>query len=69
MFWIVLDGKSYAITSYNVHQRDDIYELWIERPNGKSMRIKTSKDKEEIEELKEALDFALKHGESTFEIV
>lgn len=67
MIWIVKDERSYQAIGANVAVSNGKYSLWIERPTGASVKI-IEGDKEEVEEYKEAIDFAVKSGERLFEI-
>lgn len=70
MIWIVVGDESHQIISCNVHKWDNEYaklELWVTRPNGKNLKIKEG-NKEEIMELKEAIDYAIENGETAFRI-
>ncbi len=66
--WVILKDKSHEIISCNVHQEGDVFQLWVTRPNDKSLKLMESKDKELISTSKEAIDYAIKHGEPAFEI-
>ncbi len=68
MISIILGKATHQINSHNIHKEGDNYQLWITRPNDKNLKIKESTNENEIVELKEAIDYAIKHGQSTFEI-
>ena len=68
MLWIVVKGASYQIISCNTHKDGDKYQLWVERLNGKSLKIVESTDKNEVELVKEAIDYAIKHREPVLEL-
>lgn len=68
MLWIVVKGASHQIISCNIHKDGDKYQLWVERPNGKSLKIVESTDKNEVELVKEAIDYAIKHREPVLEL-
>jgi len=69
MLWLIINEASHQIISCNTHTTDKgVHQIWIERPNGKTMLIHESKNKEEVTEIKEAIDFAIKHGHKTLEI-
>lgn len=54
----------YMISSNtNYNEKEDKHELWISRPNGKNLKIKESPDAEEIELVKEAIDYGIENGE------
>ena len=74
--WIAINKSdeslksTYEITSYNeaFNKTTGLYELWVERKTGKNILIKTSKDRIDILELKQALDYAIAQDEPIFEI-
>jgi hypothetical protein len=68
MLWIVQDGESHEIISCNTYFRDGKHQLWIERPNGKTRLIAESEDKKIVEEIKEAIDYAIEHGHKTLRL-
>ena len=70
MIWIVKGDESHQIISSNVFETEETeeYEVWVTRPNGKNLKIMTHKEKSEAKLLKEALDFAIKDGHTTFTV-
>lgn len=69
MLWIVIKEASHQIISCNVHQENGKHQLWVERPNGKSLKIAESVNLKEVELVKEAIDYAIKHREPTLELI
>ena len=69
MLWIVMKGTSHQIISCNTHKEGDKYQLWVERPNGKSLKIVESTNQEDVEIVKEAIDYAIKHREPVLELM
>ena len=70
MLAIKLQEATYDVVGYNMFQVGDLtdnYQLWIIRPGEKGMMVKTG-TRAEIQELKEALDYAIDSGEKLFEI-
>lgn len=67
MIWIIKGDESHEAISCNSVYNDDKGEVWITRSNGKSLKV-LSGTKDEAKELKEAIDFAIKHNEKTFTI-
>lgn len=68
MIWLI-DGKaSYQIQSCNIHEENGKSQLWVTRANGKSIKVRESSEHDEIAELKSAIDFAVNHGATTFDI-
>lgn len=68
MLWIVLKSASYQITSANMIKKDGNHELWVERVNGKGLKILSSDKVAEVLEIKDAIDYAIKTRESTLEL-
>ena len=63
-------SSTYEITSYNenFNKNSNEYELWVERITGKNVLLISSKNKTDILEVKEAIDFAIAQGIHAFEI-
>lgn len=63
-------SSTYEITSYNenFNKNSNEYELWVERITGKNVLLISSKNKTDILEVKEAIDFAIAQGIPAFEI-
>ncbi len=73
MLWIVKKEVSHQIMSCNIHEGEDIegnpsFELWVTRPNGKNLKVETNPSKSFIEEIKEAIDFAVEKGETALRL-
>ncbi len=68
MLWIIIKGASYQIIGCNVHHEGDNYQLWVERTNGKNLKIVESTNEEEVSVVKDAIDYAIQHGEPTLEL-
>ena len=69
MLSIKVKNATYQVVGYNVHegQEKDSFQLWVIRPGEKGLLVKSG-SKEEVEELKSALDFAVEHDVKLFEI-
>lgn len=68
MIWIIKGNESHEIISTNIHVEDDKFQLWVTRPNGKTIKIFEDKDKNEANLLKDAIDYAITTGEKSFTI-
>ena len=70
MLWIVKKDMSHQIMSCNTHydEEKDKHQLWITRPNGKNMKIEESSNQQDIDEIKEAIDFAIENKEGALRI-
>lgn len=66
--WLVMSSKSFEIKGINLHanEKNNKHELWVTKPDGKTVLVFESKDITAIIELKEAIDFAIETGEKTF---
>lgn len=67
MIWIVKGERSYQAIGINVAEKDGVYSLWIERPTGSTVKLVEGTEQEMVE-YKEAVDYAVKHGLTAFEI-
>lgn len=68
MIWIVMKEDSHAIIACNVCQKNDKFELWVTRPTGKSLKISESSEKQDMLLIKEAIDYAVEHGETALRL-
>lgn len=68
MIWLVINNESHQIVSCNIHNSEkDVYELWVTRVNGKSLKIKEG-TYEKIVEIKEAIDYAIENDEKALRL-
>lgn len=63
MLWLVKGDFSHQIISCNIHIEEGKFQLWITRPNGKSMKIEESMNKDEVQLIKDAIDYAIETKE------
>jgi hypothetical protein len=63
MLWIVDGIASYEVSGCNIHKKEDMFQLWIERKSGKTLMLRESTIVDEINLIKEAIDYAIEHGE------
>jgi hypothetical protein len=70
MLWLVIKGASHQITGCNLfwNGKNEKWEVWIEKPNGKTLKIKESADEKEANEIKEAIDYAISKGVPSLEL-
>lgn len=67
MLWLVIDStKSETISSCNTFNNNGIYELWITKMNGKTMKVRESENPDEIQDYKLAIDYAIANRETVF---
>lgn len=70
MLWLVLNGASHEIISTNMFEDkiNNNHQLWVTRPGGKSLMIAENINKDEIETIKNAIDFAIESKETTLRL-
>ena len=70
MVWVNLGAVSYQLIGIttSANKANDKYFLYGERANGSAIRLRES-TKEDIMELKEAFDYAVKSGFPMFDLV
>ena len=67
--WIVEDKLSYEITGVNIHETSEgLFEIWVTKKDNKTKLVKRSNDKEEIQLIKDAIDYAIKIGDKVLEL-
>lgn len=67
--WIVEDSLSYEIIGVNIHETSEgLFEIWVTKKDNKTKLVKRSDDKEEIQLIKEAIDYAIKIGDKVLEL-
>lgn len=65
MIWIIKGSESHEIISCNTAINKDKGQLWVTRPNDKNLKVFEG-SADDVKELKEAIDYAIKHNEKTF---
>lgn len=68
MLWIVLKRESHQIIACNIAKKGNEFELWVTRPNDKGLCIAKSEKLEDVQVIKEAIDFAIEQGEKALRI-
>ena len=67
--WIMEDKLSYEIIGVNIHETfEGLFELWVTKKDNKTKLVKRSDDKEEIQLIKDAIDYAIKIGDKVLEL-
>ena len=67
--WIMEDKLSYEIIGVNIHETSEgLLELWVTKKDNKTKLVKRSDDKEEIQLIKDAIDYAIKIGDKVLEL-
>ena len=67
--WIMEDKLSYEIIGVNIHETSEgLFEIWVTKKDNKTKLIKKSNDKEEIQLIKDAIDYAIKIGDKVLEL-
>lgn len=59
MLWLITDKASYQIMGCNLAERNGIYEVWVERPNGTTRKVYESTDEHGASVVRNAIDFAI----------
>lgn len=62
MLWLIKEDASHQIMSCNIHNANNIFELWITRPNDKNLKIAESTKQEDVAIIKEAIDYAIENS-------
>lgn len=68
MLWLIIGNSSHEIISCNTFFKDGKHQIWVERANGKTLKVNESENKEEIMEIKEAIDYAIQEGHKTLSL-
>ena len=68
MLWLVTKGASYSITSCNLVEKDGKFQMWVERSNGRGLKVLESDDEAFVKDHKDAIDTAIRLGKQTFEM-
>lgn len=67
--WIMEDKLSYEITGVNIHETSEgLFEIWVTKKDNKTKLVKRSNDKEEVQLIKDAIDYAIKIGDKVLEL-
>ena len=67
--WIMEDKLSYEIIGVNIHETSEgLFEIWVTKKDNKTKLVKRSEDKEEIQLIKDAIDYAIKIGDKVLEL-
>ena len=68
MLWLVNKESSHEIISCNIHDEAGVHQLWVTRPNGKSIKIRENEDRAIVAEVKECIDYAIENKESALRL-
>lgn len=68
MLFIKTKKYTHQIVSCNIHEESGKFQLWVERPNGKSLKLVDSKNREDAEIVKSAIEHAIKTGDPMLEL-
>lgn len=68
MLWLVLGQESFQIIGCNIHEKDGLHQLWVEKSNGKTKKIAEHKELAEITLIKGAIDYAIETNETTLQL-
>lgn len=59
MLWLDVGFASYVINGYNKAHSGGKHQLWVERANGKSLKVFESENEAEVDEICQAIDYAV----------
>lgn len=68
MLWLITKYESYVIMGCNIHKEGDVFQVWVNRLDGKSRKIGESTVKEEAYEIREAIDYAITKKSTVFDL-
>lgn len=68
MLWLITGDSSHEIVACNTYFKGGVHQIWVERTNGKTLKVGESKDKAVINEIKEAIDYAISKGHKTLSL-
>lgn len=68
MLWLVTKNSSHQIVSCNLHQEGGKHSVWVERQNGKNMKVLESDTLDKVKEVRDAIDFAIKNRHNVLEL-
>ena len=68
MLWLVTEESSNLIVSCNLHHKNDMHSVWVERQNGKNMKVLESNDLDKVKEIRNAIDYAIETKEPTLDL-
>lgn len=68
MLWLIVGDSSHEIISCNTYFREGKHQVWVERVNGKTMKVGESENKQEVLDIKEAIDYAIQEGHKTLSL-
>lgn len=69
MLWLVVGTESHEIISCNLHEtRNGRHQVWVERVNGKTMKVADSDKKQDAIDVKEAIDYAIENKHRTLRL-
>lgn len=65
MLVIIVKDETVDLIGYNLYfdEATNKHSLWVRRPNGKTLKIAESFDREKVEILKQAMDYAVYNGD------
>ena len=66
--WIKKGHETYQIISVNLHEKDGKHSVWAERPRGNTMKLGESTSKQEVEIIKNAIEYAIENNVKVLEL-
>ena len=68
MLWLILKDSSHCVVSCNTSRVGTKYQVWVERSNGKNLRVGESESEDDVNEIKDAIDYAISEGIKTLSL-
>ena len=68
MLWLITGDSSHEIVACNTYFKDGVHQIWVERTNGKTLKVEESEKKYVIDEIKGAIDYAISKGHKTLSL-
>ncbi len=66
--WIIKEDVSMEIIGCNIHHKENNYELWVTRTNGKNYKLFENESLDEVNLYKEAIDYAIENKETALRL-
>lgn len=68
MLWLIVGDASHNIIGCNTCEKNGMHQVWVERVNGKTLKVRESKNKNDVQIVKEAIDYAIENGHKTLNL-
>lgn len=68
MLWLITEESSQQIVSCNMSKQHGKFQVWVERINGKGLKVYESQDEKDVKTVRDAIDYAIKTGEKSLDM-